>query len=143
MIIGAIATYGFYDSSWPFITDLNCTGDEATLLDCPYNGLPDYNCPRRHDASIICRGKSLYIHASVYTLNSSGINTPMSDCNDGDIRLEGGQTEYEGRVEMCLNKAWGTVCSNYNFLTQSSWYWDSRESNVVCRQLGHMELGKC
>ena len=67
----------------------------------------------------------------------------MSDCNDGDIRLEGGQTEYEGRVEMCLNKAWGTVCSNYNFLTQSSWYWDSRESNVVCRQLGHMELGKC
>ena len=65
----------------------------------------------------------------------------MSDCNDGDIRLEGGQTEYEGRVEICLNKAWGTVCSDYYSWTGTS-LWDIRDSNVVCRQLGHMELGK-
>ena len=65
----------------------------------------------------------------------------MSDCNDGDIRLEGGQTEYEGRVEICFNKAWGTVCSNQFFWIVTLW-WDRRESNVVCRQIGHMELGK-
>ena len=59
LIIGAIATYGSLYSPRPFImTDLNCTGEEATLLDCPYNGLSNYNCPKRHDAVVVCQGKS-------------------------------------------------------------------------------------
>lgn len=49
--------------------------------------------------------------------------------------------EYEGRVEICINGAWGTVCYG------TYWYglhslWDLREARVVCRQLGHQELGK-
>lgn len=59
----------------------------------------------------------------------------MADCSDGDVRLVGGKTEYEGRVEVCINRAWGTICSRYY------WYWDTADSNVVCRQLGHMGLG--
>ena len=57
----------------------------------------------------------------------------MADCTDGDVRLVGGSTEYEGRVEVCINKAWGTIC-------RSSW--SNYDSNVVCRQLGHMGFGK-
>ena len=68
----------------------------------------------------------------------------MADCEDGDIRLVGGNTQYEGRVEVCINRVWGTVCSSRYY---SSWwwstyyYWGTPDSNVVCRQLGHMELG--
>ena len=67
----------------------------------------------------------------------------MSNCKDGDVRLEGGQTKYEGRVEICINKAWGTVCSyklSHPPFTKSI-YWNSVQANVVCRQLGHMEIG--
>ena len=47
-------------------------------------------------------------------------------CNDGDIRLEGGSVEEEGRVEVCLNEVWGSVCDD-SFTTV--------DANVVCGQL--------
>lgn len=69
-------------------------------------------------------------------------NIENSDCVDGDVRLEGGQTDYEGRVEICVNKVWGTICS----LNTRSWWWygfhwNRPDSDVVCKQMGHMELG--
>ena len=54
-------------------------------------------------------------------------------CRDGDIRLRGGTTKFEGRVELCLSERWGTVCDDY---------WDFREVLVVCRQLGFTTAGK-
>ena len=60
----------------------------------------------------------------------------FSNCSDGDVRLVGPTVEFEGRVEVCINGVWGTVC----FSTFSSW--DERDARVVCRQLGHQELGE-
>ena len=33
------------------------------------------------------------------------------DCSEGAIRLVGGASKYDGRVEVCINKIWGTVCA--------------------------------
>ena len=58
--IGAIAASGYYtDHHWPSgVIDVNCTGNESSIWNCPYNGISDfYSCPSHHDASVICQGK--------------------------------------------------------------------------------------
>jgi len=67
-------------------------------------------------------------------------STVRSNCSDGDVTLVGGSDEYEGRVEVCINQAWGTVC-NGRYSWRSS-YWGTADGRVVCRQLRHQELGK-
>ncbi len=54
------------------------------------------------------------------------------ECDDGTIRLAGGQSDFEGRVEICNNDTWWTVCDDY---------WDVNDTNVVCRQLGYIPKG--
>ena len=53
------------------------------------------------------------------------------NCYDGDVRLVGGETEAEGRVELCNNERWGTVCDNK---------WTDNHTAVVCRHLGFSDL---
>ncbi len=53
-------------------------------------------------------------------------------CIQDSIRLQGGVNNMTGRVEICNNNIWGTVCDDL---------WGPPDAQVVCRQLGFSPIG--
>jgi deleted-in-malignant-brain-tumors protein 1 len=91
-----------------WLDDVQCRGNETSLFDCPANALGIHNCGHNEDAGVRCVGTT-------------------SVCPQGAIRLQGGATAVEGRVEVCNNNTWGTVCDDG---------WDDNDAMVACKQLG-------
>ena len=66
------------------------------------------------------------------------LSTPESTCSEGELRLEDGDNVLEGRVEICINGAWGSICDNQ---------FGMDEADVICRQIvqqmGTIHNGEC
>ena len=69
----------------------------------------------------------------LYTCNYIDPVNATTPCYDGELRLAGGTVANEGRVEVCYQNQWGTVCRDG---------WSTTDARVACRQLGYSELGK-
>lgn len=54
-------------------------------------------------------------------------------CNEGTIRLADGVFDQQGRVEICTNGIWGTICDQG---------WDDADARILCRDLGYTGTGK-
>ncbi|CAC5402552.1 Neurotrypsin [Mytilus coruscus] len=105
VLVAASAVHNGVDTIW--LDDVNCNGSESKLLDCPSND-GKHNCNHGEDIGIHC-----FLSCSTE--------------NNSDINLFGGKHENEGRLEIFLNNAWGTVCDDY---------FEDIDAEVVCRQLG-------
>lgn len=72
----------------------------------------------------------------VYSPDPSIVTSLVSECVDGAIRLvnSGSVDPIEGRVELCINNIWGSVC-NRGF--------NAREAQVICRQINNTFEGIC
>eukprot|EP00057_Strongylocentrotus_purpuratus_P028572 XP_011683046.1 PREDICTED: neurotrypsin [Strongylocentrotus purpuratus] len=53
----------------------------------------------------------------------------IEEVTDGSLRLAGGATTNEGRVEIYHDGQWGTICGDN---------WDTADAVVACRQLGYV-----
>ena len=60
-------------------------------------------------------------------------STYTAPCTTGQLRLAGGNIANEGRVEICINNEWGTVCDDS---------WGANDATVVCQQLGYLVQGQ-
>ena len=57
----------------------------------------------------------------------------ITACRNGDIRLEGGSIQGSGRVKVCVDNEWGSVCNDS---------WTELNARVVCKQLGFPVFGE-
>lgn len=112
--------------------DVNCNGSESSLLNCEHNQLMQTNCGPLEDAGVVCQGRWTEALA-VYGLWSTplALSTTAGSCEDGEVRLSGGMSDdlnftMDGRLEICYNNAWGTVCNNF---------FRAVDARVACNQL--------
>ena len=64
------------------------------------------------------------------------VETTVNDAaEEGAVRLVGGTTPLEGRVEIFLFGQWGTVCGRYSYRFHE--VGDLAVATVVCHQLGY------
>uniref|UniRef100_A0A672YUR9 Lysyl oxidase homolog n=1 Tax=Sphaeramia orbicularis TaxID=375764 RepID=A0A672YUR9_9TELE len=92
------------------MNEVECSGFEKSITECFFNK-ENVGCSHEEDAAVRC-------------------NVPAMGFQER-LRLSGGRTPYEGRVEVLVERngslVWGTVCSDG---------WGTMEAMVVCRQLG-------
>ncbi|XP_078269424.1 lysyl oxidase homolog 2 isoform X2 [Rhinoraja longicauda] len=92
------------------MNEVACAGFERSLTDCSFQEASS-SCRHEEDAAVRCNLPRTGVHSK--------------------IRLQGGRTPSEGRVEVLVEvngkPQWGTVCSTG---------WKLAEAMVVCRQLG-------
>jgi deleted-in-malignant-brain-tumors protein 1 len=93
------------------LDNLGCTGTETRLVNCPHNGVGLHNCVHAEDAGLRC----------------------AAGCQNLALRLVSGTSTLEGRVELCSNNQWGTLCDDF---------FGALEAQVICRQLGFSDSGK-
>uniref|UniRef100_A0AAY4ET66 Lysyl oxidase homolog n=1 Tax=Denticeps clupeoides TaxID=299321 RepID=A0AAY4ET66_9TELE len=94
------------------MNEVQCSGQERSIWNCRFKNITSEDCQHTEDASVRCNTPYMGFHKMV--------------------RITGGRSQYEGRVEVLsldVNRTqrWGLLCGEG---------WSTREAMVVCRQLG-------
>ena len=87
-----------------------CNGAELTLDQCS-----------KSTTSSTCSTAGIYCR---------NVTTNTSGCTHKHIRLVGGQSANEGRLEVCNKGTWSSVCNIYTSVV-----------STVCKQLGYTKYG--
>ncbi|XP_061742168.1 lysyl oxidase homolog 3B isoform X2 [Nerophis ophidion] len=147
-----------------YMNEVKCTGNEKSIWKCPFKNITSEDCQHTEDAALRCNIPYMGLENSIRltggrTRHEGRVEVLGTDANGTEawglicgetwttkeaivvcrqlglgyanqglqIRIVGGRSSYEGRVEVQVGSKWGTVCSTG---------WTTKEAMVVCRQLG-------
>ena len=117
-----------------FLDNVVCNGNEVRLTDCASNPLAAHNCLHTEDAGVVCQPaisrtlcfSTLYTSCCIFLM--AELTVFYAACTQGDIRLVAGALSNEGRVEVCNQNQWGSVCSIG---------WGVPDARVACYHAGY------
>ena len=121
-----------------WLANLTCVGGQDWyLLNCSSNipiGFAENStsCTHSDDAGVRCSLVAGESYLCVFAIIIILCITGCTNAEQGNVRLVNGSTVLEGRVEICYNRTWGSVCDDN---------WGQIDANVVCRQLGFSGSG--
>jgi len=88
-----------------WLDNVRCNGTESSIINCQHNGWGSHSCTHNEDVSVSC---------------------PM-------VKLVGGVSPLEGRLEVYYNDTWGTVCNDAV---------NGAAARVICYMLGYGRIGR-
>ena len=127
------------------LDEVDCTGEEDSLMDCKFNPWGVHDCSEKEFAGVVCIDEAQECGEDEWRCGSgecrviSGLCDTVEDCQDGSdeertrcdsqlaVRLVGGNNVTSGRLEVRNHGVWGSVCDDE---------FGPEEGSVVCRMLG-------
>ncbi|XP_036359157.1 atrial natriuretic peptide-converting enzyme-like isoform X2 [Octopus sinensis] len=123
------------------LTNVECIGNETSLLDCPKSPWRQHNCKRHETASVICKANkgcppNQFECANSQCRSIKYICDRVDNCGDNSdekyctasVKLVNGTNPSNGRIQITINNITGTICDD-NF--------NNKEATVICKQLGY------
>ena len=110
------------------VYSISCDGVETSIDECSIaHFVSAHYCDVHDTTGLRCHSKMTFWKVWIHFYWLIG-------CPDGDIRIIPYRSYPEsiGRIEVCVNGTWGTVCSDF---------FDDNDAKVVCRQMGYSSLG--
>ena len=137
MIGSTTYTVGFdLHSDLLTIRQISCSGNEPNVSQCNVQFNTQLaSCSQRIVAALQCVCKCAYLTQKYSTcIYLLAYIVHLAKCRTGDIRIAGSSFARLGRIEVCINSTWGTICDDY---------WDNNDASVICKQLGYSPYGGC
>ncbi|KAG1690282.1 Lysyl oxidase 3 [Nymphon striatum] len=112
-----------------WLDNLFCKGSETNIAKCLHDGWGLHNCRASEAAGVICKSEYRNSTEILQTRRpSTKVQIKYATSHPVQVRLSGGRSNWEGRVEVELKPGfWGLVCGDG---------WGMLEADTVCKQLG-------